>query len=444
MDFIEAILKPIAKIKGGANLPHRKNTAEIQSVVMPPPKKVTIPLKQHIGAVCSPTASVGDRVFVGTLIADSDAPFSSPIHSSVSGSVTEFKKITLPSGDVDAVVIESDGEMTPDPSLAAKRPGNINTLIKLCRESGLVGLGGAGFPTHVKLAGLKQDTTDTLIINCAECEPYITSDYRECIENYDDILGGVYLLKNMFKLKNVIIAVEGNKPEAIKKLYEIASDKEDTDNAVRIMKLETRYPQGAEKMLVYTTTGRRVPIGKLPADVGCVVMNITSVAALYRYLTTGMPIVSRRITVDGNGINNPQNVIVPIGTSVQDVIDFCGGADETTEKIILGGPMMGTALKSTDTVICKQNNAILCFKNVKPIHTTPCIRCGRCANACPMLLAPGAVEHCIDHNFPNLEQLNVTSCIECGSCSFVCPAGRPLTAAMKTAKYQLRRLQNAK
>ncbi len=444
MDFLEAILKPVARIKGGAALPHRKNTAEMQSVIMPPPARVKIPLKQHIGAACAPTVNVGDEVYVGTLIADSDAPFSSPIHSSVSGKVSEITKVTLPSGEVDAIVIESDGNMTPEPSICEKSVKNADELISLCRASGLVGLGGAGFPTHIKLAGLELDTTDTLIINCAECEPYITSDYRECMENYDDILGGVYLLKDIFGLKNIIIAVEGNKPDAIKKLYEVASDKADTDNAVRLMKLNTRYPQGAEKMLVYTTTGRRVPIGKLPADVGCVVMNITGVAALYRYIKTGMPIISRRLTVDGNGVNNPQNVIVPIGVTAEDVLDFCGGVDENTEKIILGGPMMGTALKTTDTVICKQNNAILCFKNVKPLNTTPCIRCGRCANACPMLLAPGAVEHCIDHNFPNLEQLNVTACIECGSCSFVCPAGRPLTAAMKTAKYQLRRLQNAK
>ncbi len=444
MSLKESILKPIAKLKGGAHIPHFKNTAEVESVVMDAPAIVTIPLKQHIGAECTATVQKDDKVFVGTVIADSTAPLSAPIHSSVSGTVKEIKKISQPGGIVNAVVIESDGEMTPDPSLKPRKIKTAKQLITACRECGLVGLGGAGFPVHIKLEAFLKPEIDTLIINCAECEPYITSDYRECMENYDDILNGVYLLRDVFQLKNVIIAIEGNKPKAIEKLYEVASDANDVADNVKLMCLDTSYPQGAEKMLVYTTTGKKIPLGKLPADVGCAVMNITSVAALYRFISTGMPLVTKRITVDGNAIKNPQNVIVPIGTSVQDILDFCGGADENTEKIILGGPMMGSAIKDTETVIAKQNNAVLCFKNIKPVRTTPCIRCGRCAAACPMLLAPGAVEHSIDHNFANLENLNVTACIECGSCSYVCPAGRPLTAAMRTGKFELRRLQNAK
>ncbi len=444
MSLTETILKPLGKIAGGAHVPHRKNTAEAESVIMPPPAAVTIPLKQNIGAPCQPLVKKGDKVFVGTKIGDSEAPLSVPVHSSVSGTVKEIKKVTLPAGDVDAVVIESDGEMTPDPELKPVSVKSADDLIKACRDSGLVGLGGAGFPTHIKLAPLSGDTLDTLIINCAECEPYITSDYRECVENHDDILDGVYLLKNLFGLKKIIIAIESNKPKAIEKLYEVAADRRDEDDAVKLMKLDTRYPQGAEKMLVYTATKRKIPLGKLPADVGCAVMNITSISALNKYIRTGMPLVSRRITVDGNAVNNPQNVIVPVGTSVADLLSFCGGIDENTDKIILGGPMMGNAIKDTDTCLTKQSNAVLCFKDTKPMKITPCIRCGRCAAACPMLLAPGAVEHSIDHNFMSLEQLNVNACIECGSCSFTCPAGRPLTAAMRTAKQHLRRLQNAK
>jgi len=444
VSFKESILKPIAKLRGGAHLPHSKHTAEKESVVMPAPAVVTIPLKQHIGAECTPTVKKDDKVFVGTVIADSDAPLSVPIHSSVSGTVKDIKKIHQPGGPVNAIVIESDGEMTPDPSLKPHRVKTAKGIVKACRECGLVGLGGAGFPVHIKLEALLKPEIDTLIINCAECEPYITSDYRECMESYDDILKGVYLLRDAFELKKVIIAIEGNKPKAIEKLYEIASDIQDPEDNVKLMCLDTSYPQGAEKMLVYTATGKKIPLGKLPADVGCAVMNITSVATLYRFLKTGMPLVSKRITVDGNAIKNPQNVIAPIGASVQDILDFCGGVDEDVEKILLGGPMMGTAIKDTETVIAKQTNAVLCFKNIKPIRTTPCIRCGRCAAACPMYLAPGAVEHSIDHNFANLENLNVTACIECGSCSYVCPAGRPLTAAMRTGKYELRRLQNAK
>lgn len=444
MSLKESILKPIAKLKGGAHIPHFKNTAEAESVVMDAPATVTIPLKQHIGAECVATVQKDDKVFVGTVIADSTAPLSAPIHSSVSGTVKEIKKISQPNGVVNAIVIESDGEMTPDPSLKPRKITTAKQLVQACRECGLVGLGGAGFPVHIKLESLLKPEIDTLIINCAECEPYITSDYRECMENYDDILNGVYLLRDIFELKNVIIAIEGNKPKAIEKLYEVASDIQDEADNVKLMCLDTSYPQGAEKMLVYTTTGKKIPLGKLPADVGCAVMNITSISALYRFIRTGMPLVSKRVTVDGNAIAKPQNVIVPIGTSVQDIIDFCGGADENIEKIILGGPMMGSAIKDTETVIAKQSNAVLCFKNIKPIRTTPCIRCGRCAAACPMFLAPGAVEHSIDHNFTNLENLNVMSCIECGSCSYVCPAGRPLTAAMRTGKFELRRSQNAK
>ena len=270
----EAILKPVKRIAGGANLPHYKNTAESETVMLPAPQKVVIPLKQHIGAPCEPCVKVGDEVFVGSLIADSDKPFSAPLHSSVSGTVKEFIEIRVSSGEmVKAIVIESDGKMEP----IEAEPINIQSpddVVKAARDAGLVGLGGAGFPTHIKLAPAVKDEIDTLIINGAECEPYITSDYRTCIEDYDDLFNGLYLLKEQFGFKDIIIAVEANKPVAIKKLYEIASDRRDELNIVRLMKLSTRYPQGAEKMLVYTTTGRKIPAGKLPSDVGCVVMNI--------------------------------------------------------------------------------------------------------------------------------------------------------------------------
>ena len=412
---------------------------------MPPPATVAIPLKQHIGAPCNCLVKPGDKVFVGTVIGDNEAAMCCPVHSSVSGTVKEISSLTTAAGDVDCVVIESDGEMTPEPSLTAPEVKTADDIIAAARNCGLVGLGGAGFPVHIKISAGTREDIDTLIINCAECEPYITADYRECMEAYDDIIEGLYLLREFFNFKKIIIGVEDNKPKAIAKLYEIAADHRDEDDTVKLMKLKSRYPQGAEKMLVYSATKRKIPAGKLPADVGCIVMNITTVSALYRYIKTGMPLVAKRVTVDGGGIATPQNVLVPIGTALKDIIEFCGGCSENTNKVLLGGPMMGVAVKETSSVVTKNTNAVLCLAGEKSISTTPCIRCGRCAAACPMYLTPAAVEGAVNRNdISDLNSLNVNMCIECGSCSFVCPASRPLTPAMRTAKFEMRRNSNGK
>ncbi len=435
----EAILKPVKRIAGGVDLPHHKNTNDCETVTLPTPEKVIIPLKQHIGAPCEPKVKVGDKVLIGSLIADSDKPFSAPIHSSVSGTVKAITEINVSSGEkIPAIEIESDKEdKTID--LSPIIVYTSNDVVKAARDSGLVGLGGAGFPTHIKLAPAVNEEIDTLIVNGAECEPYITSDYRTCIEDYDDLFDGLYLLKERFDFKNIIIAVEENKPEAIRKLYEIAADRKDTLNVVRVMKLSTRYPQGAEKMLVYTTTGRKIPAGKLPSDVGCVVMNITTIAQLNRYIRTGMPLVNKRITVDGNGVEKPQNLLVPIGTPIKDIFEFCGGKEDTV-KALYGGPMMGVAIDSEDAVVLKQNNAILFFNLIEMPKTTPCIKCGKCAAACPMLLTPAPVNVAVKkHKIEALNSLNINHCIECGCCSYTCPAGIPLTQQMRTAKSLLRR-----
>lgn len=446
MEKKETILHSFGRSLGGAHLPHFKSTAELESVVMPPPKSVAIPLQQHIGAPCEPIVKVGDKVFVGTKIGDSDKFICAPVHSSVSGEVTKIADVIPANGKpVKMIFIESDGLMEKDPNLS---PLNVETeedLVKATRDCGLVGLGGAGFPTHVKLTKRPDVEIDTLIINGAECEPYITADYRECMESADDILEGIYLVKKVLGLKKVIIGVEDNKPKALAKLAEIASDKYDAEDEVKVMRLKSRYPQGAEKVLIYSATKRKLPLGKLPSDVGCIVMNITSISALSKYIKTGMPLVTKRITVDGNAIKNPCNVIVPIGTSAADVIDFCGGFTEEPDKIILGGPMMGNAIVSTDVVIAKPNNAILCFANKKKPVSTACIKCGRCAMACPMRLSPASVEAKVTRKTGTDEffnKMNVNYCMECGCCSFVCPARRELVQAMRFAKNELRR--NAK
>lgn len=436
----ERILSPVKHIHGGMLLPHLKNTADSESVIMPAPDEVKIPMLQHIGAPAVPVVKPGDKVFVGTLIGKEAGIVSASVHSSVSGTVKSIDIITSGGRNVPCVVIESDGAMEKDPSLAPFPIETPEDIAKAAAECGLVGLGGAGFPTSVKLS-VKDGNIDTLIINGAECEPYITSDYRECIENYNDVINGVYLLKEKLGIKKVIICIESNKEKAITKLYTVATDERDTDDAVKLMKLPTSYPQGAEKVIIYSATGRRVPAGKLPSDVGCIVMNITSVATLYRFISTGMPLVSKRITVDGTAVKEPKNVIVPIGTKISDLLEFVGGVTDDAAEIIMGGPMMGVDVCDRDAVIEKRNNAVTVMsEKIGEPETGPCIHCGRCAGVCPMRLYPSMVDAALNHGAADrLERLNVNYCMECGSCSFVCPAKRPLTQVMRLAKTELRR-----
>lgn len=438
----EKPIRPVAKLHGGTHLNHMKNTAELPSVIMPPPETVVIPMQQHIGAPCTPTVKKGDTVYVGTLIGDSDRPVSAPIHSSVSGTVAEIKTVIMTNGaSAEAVVINSDGKMTPDPEIKPFPVETEKDLAAAARKCGLVGLGGAGFPAHIKLTRKEGTVLDTLIINAAECEPYITSDYRECMENTEDVMQGIYLVKKVLGFKRVFIAVEKNKPLAIEKFLQMAGDKYDVDDSVKVVRLSSKYPQGAEKVLIYNVTGRRLPIGKLPADVGCVVMNVTSIATLMRFIRTGMPLVSKRLTIDGSAIKEPKNVIVPIGTSVADVINFAGGFSEDPEKILYGGPMMGICIADINMPVLKQNNAIIAMSKAEADvnEPLPCIHCGRCAAACPMNLTPARVDTAMRSADVNaLRTLNPQYCIECGSCSYSCPSKRPLTQQMKLAKAKIR------
>lgn len=430
---------------GGAPVPHHKNTWQAQSKTMPPPQQVILPMQQHIGAPCKPTVKKGDHVYLGQVVGDSEAYVSAPVHASVSGTVAEIRSVMLTgSAPVEAVVIDSDGRMEPDPDIAP--PAEIQdkkALADAARAAGLVGLGGAGFPAHVKLNVPDGKSIDTLIINVAECEPYVTADHREALENGKNVLDGIYKVKEILDVHRVIIAVEDNKPDVIQKLTEIADNPHmDPQDEVRVLALRSRYPQGAEKVLVQACTGRKVPAGGLPADVGCLVMNIASVSFLASYMRTGMPLTMKRVTIDGSAIREPQNVIVPIGTPIQDVIEFCGGYKAEPKKLLMGGPMMGIAITGDSLPILKQNNAILAFdeNEAKLYETTACIRCGRCVAACPMNLMPIKLEKAAEKkDVEALLSLDVMTCMECGCCAFSCPAGRRLVQSIRLGKAYVRK-----
>ena len=427
---------------GGANVPHRKNTAECKTVVMPPPEKVVIPMLMHLGAPCTPLVKAGQTVKVGQKIADSDKFVSAPIHSPISGKVKAIGEMLMPQGMKAATItIESDGEMTLSEEIKPPAVNGKDDFIKAVRESGLVGLGGAGFPTFIKLNPPVGTVIDTLIINGAECEPYITSDYRELIENGEDVVTGVFAIKKLLGAERAVIAIEDNKPLAIENIKKIVNGFEQNDGSVSVMTLASRYPQGGEKVLIQKVTGRVVPKGKLPADVGCVVMNAQSIAFLARYMSTGMPLITKRLTIDGSAVNNPQNVMACIGTPINDVLEFAGGIKDDAKKIIMGGPMMGIALSGGDIPVLKQNDAVLAFSegDAEMREPSACIRCGRCVDACPFSLMPTRVDHLLKQKDPvELEKAGTMTCMECGCCSFVCPAGRKLVQSMRLAKRIIR------
>lgn len=415
---------------------HYKNTAACETEVMPVPDVVRIPLSQHIGKPCDPVVQKGDEVKVGQLIGDTDAFVSAPIHSSVSGTVTGIDKIRSANGGYDTrVVIETDKKQTPWEGIKKPEITDFQSFIKAVRDSGLAGMGGASFPAHVKFNPKNLDEVDTLVVNGAECEPFITSDHRTMLEATQDVIDGALTIMKWMGMKQGFIGIEDNKQDAIAKLNKLLSE-QNVQN-LKTFPLPAKYPKGAERVLIYEVTGRRVDAGMLPADAGVVVSNVSSVAFLGQYFRDGMPLIQRRVTVDGNAVANPKNVMTLFGTSVKDLIDYCGGYKKPPKKIIMGGPMMGRATISDEVSIIKNNNAILCFDAEQAYipEETACINCGRCHAACPFNLAPMKFAEAYKHkDVEKLQELQIMQCMTCGSCSFVCPARRPLCFTNTLAK----------
>lgn len=420
----------------GVHLSHRKNTAHMPAVSLGAPKTVVLPMVMHIGKPAIPVVKVGDHVDVGTLVAEQDGLISAPIHATISGTVKKIEDTLLSNGTkVPAITIEGDGAMTPDPSIEAPKITDKASFIEAIRKSGIVGLGGAGFPTYVKLSAEKP--IEMLIINGAECEPYITSDTRTMIDRAEDMERGLEALEEYLGITNVVIGIENNKKEAIESMKKLAEN----DAYVTVKILPTLYPQGGEKVLIYHTTGKKVGAGMLPIDVGCLVMNCSTVAEIGRFLNTGMPLVTRTITIDGGAVRAPQNVVAPVGMPLGEVFEACGGFKEDPVKVLYGGPMMGIAVPNLEVPVLKNTNALLALtqKENEPIKETPCIRCGACTRHCPFGLRSQAIARANKlEDIEALKKLQVETCMECGCCAYVCPANRPLIQSNRIAKAKLR------
>ena len=422
-------------------VPLKKNTMDVPSVRMSGVATVTIPMQMHIGTPAAPIVKMGDLVQVGTLIAETNGDVSSPIHASVSGKVAKIIDYVTSSGaTVPAVVITSDGEMTPCEGLKAPVVNSKQDLLNAIRDSGIVGLGGAGFPAHVKF-DVDFDKLDELIINGTECEPYLTSDNHAMIERVEDIEVAINAFKKYFGIKRIIIVVGDNKKVALSNMKELAS----RIDGVETVKTPSTYSHGSEEAIIYYTTKKVLSADKLPIDLGCLVSNVTTVAAIGAYLQTGMPLVEKLVTVDGGCVGEPKCVYAPIGTSLADVFAFCGEFVSEPEKVVYGGPMMGVTVPDLTAPVLKNTNAVLALsaKDVKAPKESPCIRCGECTNLCPLGLAPAAIARAYkQRDTEQLEKLMVKSCMECGSCSYLCPARRPLVQTNKLAKQLLAKEEN--
>ena len=407
-----------------------------------PKGELVYPLSQHIGAPAVPVVTKGDRVLVGQKIAEVGGFVSAPVHASVSGVVKGIEPRRLVTGDsVMSIIVENDGQYEEIPMGPAKDPWEYTPreIVDCVREAGIVGMGGAGFPTAVKLSPKEPGKIDYVIVNGAECEPYLTSDYRRMLEEPEKVLDGLKILLRVFPKAQGIIAIEDNKPECVKLFRHMTAG----ETRIQVRALKTKYPQGAERTLIYAVTGRKIDSTRLPADVGCIVDNVDTVVAVCRAVQEGRPLMERIVTVTGDAIADPQNFRIRIGTCYQELVEEAGGFVGRPEKIICGGPMMGFSMFDLNVPSTKTSTALLCLSRdeVSAMEPGPCINCGRCVEACPGRVIPSRLADYAEH-FQEKEFLenNGMECCECGCCSFVCPARRPLTQEIKS----MRKIQLAK
>ena len=427
--------------KGGTRVREYKNTRALAVVDLPAPPVVEIPLSQHIGVPCTPTVSAGDRVLRGQLIGEVPAGLGCPVHSSVSGTVKAISsRVGVQGRPVPTIIIENDGEGTLSPDVVpfSKRLGDTSPeeIVDVIRRAGISGMGGATFPTWAKLSGAI-GKVNRLIINCAECEPFITVNHRLMLEHPEELVGGAKILLRALGLPSGDIAIEDNKLNAADRVAAEVGE----SPLLNIKLMRTKYPQGDERQLIFALTGREVPEGKLPADVGCVVFNAETCSAIYRAFAEGMPLIERCVTVDGDCVREPKNLRVPLGTPVRSLIEFCGGLVRTPFKLINGGPMMGAATWDFDAPVTKGTSAILVFSEefAAMKDDFACIRCGRCVKNCPMHLMPVYLaQYAMAGNYDETAKLHVMSCVECGTCSYNCPGNVPIVQYIRVAKGAVR------
>ena len=428
----------LATFKGGVHPYEGKELTMDKPIETYLPKgELVYPLSQHIGAPAKPVVKKGDRVLVGQRIAEAGGFVSAHIHASVSGTVKNIEpRLTTGGTKAESIIIENDGEyeVMERPAPANWQEMDRKDLLEVIQDAGIVGMGGAGFPTHVKLSPKNPDSIDYIIVNGSECEPYLTSDYRRMLEEPEKVVTGLEIVLHMFPQASGIIAIEDNKPEAIRIMKEQTAD----HPKIQVNVMKTKYPEGAERQLIYANTGRYINSGMLPADAGCIVHNVDTVTAIYKAVVEGVPLIDRIITISGDDIVDPKNFKVLLGTSLQELIEAAGGyLDGEPEKIISGGPMMGKAMFSTEVPAVKGSSAVLCMKKdeVAACEPSNCIRCGRCVAVCPGRVNPTKLASLAEHGkLDAFVEQDGMECCECGCCSYVCPAKRHLTQTIAATR----------